>query len=614
VAVLGSVLAVVVLVPRSPAHDTAGGAAPAREPAVARSSRPVASPVSAPVASTTSPTVGVASTDASGPAGDTGTPLAAAGATSIAPAVASPAEPPAAEPAPTSATAPAEQPPSLPKDAPALTPIASGQDEIASQLSATLDDAPSPITESAPAQIVSLVQDTDGHVSVQRNQVTGPDGVDAAAASIADAGDLVATGLDATVQMIDPAAELSVDPTATASSGDPLRSSQWALDRVPFETAWNTTNGAGVIVAVIDTAVDLNHAELLGQTTGAYHFTAAGQGPGVVTAPPGNFHGTHVSGIIAALAGNGAGIEGGAPGVKLMPIEVLSTSGSGRYSDITSAIIYAADHGARVINLSLGGSAQFDPLDAAVAYAVNHGAVVVAAAGNDGCVVGNPGCAANYPAASPGALAIGSVNSDLTCSSFTTQASYVSLGAPGAGILSTAPTNLYGSGYVSASGTSMATPYASAAVALVVAAHPSLGPAEIRAALTSTAVDVANAGPDTCTGSGLIDPLAALDHLAAGGGGGSPTTTAPSTMEAPRLAGALPGRGMVRLSFVAPPGASTILVRRDGVAIATIPATRRSYTDRNVSPHTDYTYELSAWSAALGEGPGSGDKTVRTRG
>ena len=518
-------------------------------------------------------------------------------------------------PAPDSATVVPEVPSA--EMAPTTNPVASSLDDVTEVLTevAATADAAAPPTSTGPVEpdptLVTLVLTDDGHLQLDR--VPLEDGIDlaAVAADVVADGELVAASIDATVQLDQPEAVL--DGTAiAASTNDAYRSQQWALDHVPFETAWSSGNGGGVIVAVVDTAVDLTHPDLAGQFVAGYHFLAAGSGPGVASAPPGNFHGTHVAGIIAAVANNGTGMAGGAPGAKIMPIEVLDAAGSGRYSDITAGIIYAADHGARVINLSLGGSSQSSTLDAAVAYALAHGAVVMAAAGNAGCSVG-PSCSANYPAASPGATAVGSITSALACSSFTTRASYVALGAPGSSILSTAPESLVAGGYALASGTSMATPYASAAAATVLSAQPGASAEQVVSALVSTAIDVADGGPDTCTGAGLIDPLAAVESLS--GAGPSPTTTiAPASLVAPRLAGALVGRGMVRLSFQSPAGASLIMIHRDGTLLATVAATRRSYTDRAVNPRQEYTYTVTAFADSFGESPVSVARTVTTRG
>ncbi len=470
------------------------------------------------------------------------------------------------------------------------------------------------VAESVP--IVALVQAGDGSLEIERRAVSDSAGVDALASELTSEGtSVVAVGVDRLVVVDDPVEAVG---DVTAQAADAYRELQWALDRVPFEGAWGESRGTAVTVAVIDTAIDTAHPDLAGQLLPAYHFLATGSGPGFATPHPGNFHGTHVAGIVAALAGNGIGIAGGAPGAAILPVEVLDATGAGRYSDIVAGIVYAVDHGAGVINLSLGGPSAFAPLDAAIAYAESHGVVVLAAAGNDGCTVGiDAGCSTNYPAASTYAVAVGSVDSDLGCSSFTTRAGYVALGAPGRSILSTYYSTSTASSYAYASGTSMATPYASAAAAIVRGAHPGLSAAAVRDVLVATAFDVGEAGRDMCTGEGLVDPLAALDALAGPGTSVPPADPSGSTPQGPgpaRLAGVLGARGMVRLSFVAPPGTVLLKIYRDGQLIASIDSVRRSYTDRDVSPRTTYGYEVVAWSPAFGAAPSSGVKQATTRG
>jgi subtilisin family serine protease len=145
-------------------------------------------------------------------------------------------------------------------------------------------------------------------------------------------------------------------------SPDPLRSQQWALNQVPFEATWSFARGQGVIVAVVDTGVRADHQDLAGQVLPGTDFVNPG-GDGR-TDP--NGHGTHVAGIIAAAVANGVGIEGGAPGVKILPVRVLDANGQGYSSDVARGIVWAADHGARVINLSLGGNAASDGTRAAI--------------------------------------------------------------------------------------------------------------------------------------------------------------------------------------------------------------------------------------------------------
>src|SRR4051794_2783856 len=216
--------------------------------------------------------------------------------------------------------------------------------------------------------------------------------------------------------------------------GDPLRSQQWALDRTSYEAAWPAARGSGVTVAVVDTGVRASHEDLSGGVVAGEDFAGDANsvdpaGTGMVD-PAG--HGTHVAGIIAARANNGRGIAGGAPGAKIMPVRVLDAHGSGVASDVAEGIIWAADHGARVINVSLGGGAS-PGMQAAMQYANAKRAVVLAAAGN-GYQQGN---SPTYPAAYPEAIAVAAVNDSLAHASFSNTGSYVDVAAPGEMILST---------------------------------------------------------------------------------------------------------------------------------------------------------------------------------
>lgn len=299
-------------------------------------------------------------------------------------------------------------------------------------------------------------------------------------------------------------------PVSVMGATDPQRPNQWALDQTSFEQAWATTAGSGVTVAVIDTGVRGDHEDLAG---------AVLQGVDLVDGGPGNVdpngHGTHVAGIIAARASNGLGVAGGAPAVKILPVRVLAADGSGSSSTVSEGIIWAVDHGARVINLSLGGTVPSDGMRQAIQYANSKKVVVLAAAGNAG-MQGSPTV---YPAAFPEPIAIGAVSSNLQRAAFSNVGAYVDLAAPGDSILSTYGTSR--TAYAYASGTSMATPYASAAAALVLAADSSLTASEVRSRLESTARDLGPAGTDAEYGRGLVNPaLAARRRISAGGNEG----------------------------------------------------------------------------------------------
>ncbi len=171
---------------------------------------------------------------------------------------------------------------------------------------------------------------------------------------------------------------------------DPLFASQWGLQQIHAPQAWaRGVLGAGATIAVVDTGVDLAHPDLAANLVPGIDIAS-----GDTVCPPGpqdeNGHGTHVAGIAAAVTNNGIGVAGTAPEAKIMPVRVLDSSGSGSSDDVAAGIIYAADHGADVINLSLGELpvvSQIAPLNEEISSAIEHawtqGSLVVAAAGNE---------------------------------------------------------------------------------------------------------------------------------------------------------------------------------------------------------------------------------------
>jgi type VII secretion-associated serine protease mycosin len=279
---------------------------------------------------------------------------------------------------------------------------------------------------------------------------------------------------------------------------EPMRPQQWALDHLAFEAAWSNTSGAGVIVAVVDTGVWSGHEDLAGAVIPGIDYVSGGDGR-----RDSGGHGTHVAGIVGARLNN-RGIAGAAPGVSIMPVRVLDANGVGYMSNVAAGIIWAVDHGADVVTMSLGGTSPAAGVQTAIQYARSRGALVFAAAGNN-AQSGNP---VVYPAAYPEAVAVGAVDANLQRAPYSSYHSYVDFAAPGTNIVST-----YTSGpssYATASGTSMATPYAAAAAALVKAANPTLSAGAVEQILASTARDLGAPGRDPHFGHGLIDPRAAV--------------------------------------------------------------------------------------------------------
>jgi len=284
---------------------------------------------------------------------------------------------------------------------------------------------------------------------------------------------------------------------------DPDIGSQWNMRRIDAPEAWAVTFGSSsLVVAVIDSGVDLSHPEFAAQfhdpLLPGYDYVNNDNTPNDDTS---NSHGTHVTGILAAAADNGIGVAGLAPRVKILPLKVLDSSGSGSYANIGTAIRRAADFGAAVINLSLGGATYSYSLQDAVNYALNGasgGAIVVAAAGN--CAQGASGCAGInpdfYPAAYPGVVAVAASDHFDNWATYSGYKSYVKLAAPG-GVSGDPIWSTVRGGYGVLWGTSMAAPHVSAAAALAWTMAPAATAQQIVDILTGTADKV---GTDPTTG------------------------------------------------------------------------------------------------------------------
>jgi thermitase len=262
---------------------------------------------------------------------------------------------------------------------------------------------------------------------------------------------------------------------------------QWALDKVQASQAWNITQGSrGIRIAILDTGIDLRHIDLSSKIVSSVNFTDS-----PTAAANGQSHATHVAGIAAAATNNGIGIAGLGRDCSIMNVKVLGDSGYGYYSWIAKGIIWAADNGADVINMSLGGSIASTTLESAVNYAWNKGAVVVAAAGNNGSIT------PFYPAYYTNCIAVGATDNRDIMTSWSNHGSWVDVAAPGLSIYSSVPSNQFSY----KSGTSMASPHVAGLVGLVFSiATDSNGNGrtndEVRAAIESTcdnlAIDVAN--------------------------------------------------------------------------------------------------------------------------
>jgi subtilisin family serine protease len=299
------------------------------------------------------------------------------------------------------------------------------------------------------------------------------------------------------------------------------------------------SKGTGVRVAELDTGVDTTHPDLAGRFdgTGADIVVAIDKSnpPVATTDPSTSGHGTHVAGILSATEGNDLGVAGGAPGITLVPVRVLGTSGGGSYSDVAAGLYWAADvtkGNAAVITLSLGGTTTSSVVEQAIADIENPAnpsythPVITAAAGNSPCTT--PLFPSSLASTTPQMLSVSAlckVSTTGSCpaatpwpadlpyklANFSSRAwsgtgSPTGIAAPGDEILSTLPGGAYGT----LSGTSMATPLVAAAAALVRQHCPGDTAAQVVGRLESSARDLGRAGPDTLYGYGKLDAAAAV--------------------------------------------------------------------------------------------------------
>ena len=268
---------------------------------------------------------------------------------------------------------------------------------------------------------------------------------------------------------------------------------------------------SSVVVAVVDTGV-ASHPELAAALLPGRNFTTVD--PTDTTDRGG--HGTHVAGTIAADADTT--VEGIAPGARILPVKVLGDDGLGYTDWVADGIVWAADNGADVINLSLGGPGSSTLLTAAVDHARSLGVTVIAAAGNSN--TSTP----FYPAATRGVIGVSAVDSSRARAGFSNYGSYVDIAAPGVGIVSSYP-----SGYASLSGTSMASPHVAGVAALVEAAAPGLTPAQVERVLAGSTTDLGVTGRDQLFGHGLVDAVRAVQAANTLADTGVAPVLAPST-------------------------------------------------------------------------------------
>jgi len=330
-------------------------------------------------------------------------------------------------------------------------------------------------------------------------------------------------------------AEINYYARITLIPDDRFYRYQWNLNNdisggIDTETAWDIQTGdPNVIVAVLDTGIAYEDFETFRQAPDLAGTTFV---PGYdfinedFHANDDQGHGTHVTGTIAQNTNNGIGAAGVAFGCSIMPVKVVSNDGKGSHFDIARGIYFAANNGAKVINMSLGGEGSSITLRNAVRYAHTRGVTVVCAAGND-FLAGN---AKSYPAAyDEYCIAVGATRYDETRAYYSNIGSYIDVAAPGGDLLVDQNGDGYGDGILQQTfgidpnvfsywffqGTSMAAPHVSGAAALLVS-NGLTDPDMVRDVIERTAKDIGPEGWDEETGWGLINIAAALNYVVLG--------------------------------------------------------------------------------------------------
>ncbi len=284
----------------------------------------------------------------------------------------------------------------------------------------------------------------------------------------------------------------------------------WGLSLLHVPDHWKATAGENIRVAVLDTGIDATHPDLASAIDATRDFTKSPLGTNDAQG-----HGTHTAGIIAARKNN-VGVVGVAPQCRLLIGKVLGDDGSGLGSWVAAGIDWACEQGADVISLSLGSPSPDPTILAAIQRAAAKGKFVIAAAGNDG---GTPGVdRVNFPGRWKETLAVAAFDHERRLAPFSSQGPEVALAAPGVEITSTFPIAL--GGYAKLSGTSMATPFVSGVVALLLSLErrtPTSTPLttidQLRELLAKSAVDAGPPGKDWGYGYGLVSPDALLGNL-----------------------------------------------------------------------------------------------------
>ncbi|MBC7542259.1 MAG: S8 family serine peptidase [Candidatus Sericytochromatia bacterium] len=280
---------------------------------------------------------------------------------------------------------------------------------------------------------------------------------------------------------------------------DPMYAQQYGMQQMHVTDAWAIEPGKATIkIAMIDTGVDLTHPDLQAKIVPGYNAVKPEE-----SVQDTRGHGTHTAGIAAAIGNNGAGVIGVGGNCAIMPVKVIDSGTTDAV--IADGVIWAADHGANVMSMSIGLYRRSPVFERALQYALDKGVTLVASAGNNGAKndpEGNP----HLPSTYPGVIEVIATDAAGQKAAFSNWGTTASVSAPGVDIISTLPGGKYGP----KSGTSMACPHVAGLAGLLLSKHPGWSPAQVKKAIETSAQDFGTPGYDPVFGFGRADALAAV--------------------------------------------------------------------------------------------------------
>lgn len=294
------------------------------------------------------------------------------------------------------------------------------------------------------------------------------------------------------IQYVEPNQRVSTMATAVRPN-DPYEVKQLYLKQIKADIAWSyKKKSPEMVIAIVDTGVDSSHPDLKGNLVQGINLLDASQ------PEDDNGHGTNVAGVIAAVGDNGIGTTGVTWSAKIMPVKALDSRGYGDEDKLGAGILYAVDHGAKIVVMSVGLYRYSNYMQDIVNYAEQKGVLLIAATGNDGDRYSDK-IEIKYPAAYPSVLAVGGILPDMEVDSRSNSGPEIDVVAPWHVF-----TTSMGGGYRPAEGTSMSAPQVAGVAALVWSINPSLKPYQIREHLRRTAQDVGETGWDSSSGYGML--------------------------------------------------------------------------------------------------------------